>query len=136
METLTDKARGSLSYTDGDWLGFEKSNLEASIDLGEEKQINKIGIGCLQYQYAWIFLPKSVKVYVSNDNINFTLKGQQNINAEDENDAAKIVDIIIPLNHVKARYIKVIGENISICPEWHKGAGGDAWLFVDELLFE
>ena len=35
----TDKVRRSLSYTDGDWLGFEKSNLEASIDLGEEKQI-------------------------------------------------------------------------------------------------
>ena len=136
LETLRDKVRGSLSYTDGNWLGFEKSNLEVTIDLSEEKQINKIGIGCLQYQYAWIFLPKSVKIYVSSDNKNFTLKGEQNINAADKNDSAEIMNVNIPLNNVKSRYIKIIAESIGVCPEWHKGAGGDAWLFVDELWVE
>ncbi len=136
LETLTDKVRGSLSYTDTKWLGFEKSNFEAEIDLGEEKQIHKIGIGCLQDQNVWIFLPKSVKVFVSNDNQNYTLESSQKIDAAAKNDTVGISDIYIPLKNAKARYIKLVAENIGVCPAWHKGAGGDAWLFVDEILME
>jgi alpha-L-fucosidase len=43
---------------------------------------------------------------------------------------------MIPLNGVKARYVKLVAENVGICPAWHKGAGGDAWLFVDEILMK
>jgi len=25
---------------------------------------------------------------------------------------------------------------VGVCPEWHKGAGGKAWLFVDEIFVE
>ena len=34
------------------------------------------------------------------------------------------------------KYIKVKVENYGICPDWHLGAGGNAWLFVDELTIE
>ena len=36
----------------------------------------------------------------------------------------------------KAHYVKIIAENVNKCPEWHKGAGGKAWLFVDEIVIE
>ena len=136
LATLTDEVRGSLSYTDSKWLGFEKSDFEATIDLGDEKEIHKFGIGCLQDQNVWIFLPKSVKVYVSNDNQNYTLAGKKNINASTRNDTVLSSDITIPLNDVKARYIKLVAENVGTCPTWHKGAGSNAWLFVDEILMK
>jgi len=34
----------------------------------------------------------------------------------------------------KVRYVRVKAENISVCPEWHPGAGGKAWLFIDEIV--
>ena len=40
------------------------------------------------------------------------------------------------MNKANARYIKVKATNIGECPEWHKGAGGKAWLFVDEIIVE
>ena len=36
----------------------------------------------------------------------------------------------------EARYVRVSAENIGICPEWHMGAGGKAWIFVDEIIIE
>lgn len=136
LASLTDKVRGSLSYTDNKWLGFEKSNFEVTIDLGEEKQIHKIGVGCLQDQNVWIFLPKLIKVFISNDNQKYFLAGSKNIDAAVRNDTVLVSDIKIPLENVRARYIKLIAENIGVCPAWHKGAGGDAWLFIDEILME
>jgi len=36
----------------------------------------------------------------------------------------------------EGRYIKVMAENIGLCPHWHKGSGGKAWLFVDEIIIQ
>ena len=38
---------------------------------------------------------------------------------------------IKPLN---ARYILVRAYNFGKIPSWHPGAGGDPWIFVDEIL--
>ena len=39
-------------------------------------------------------------------------------------------------NNQTTRYIKVKAESIKKCPEWHPGAGGKAWLFIDEIVVE
>ncbi len=134
LETLTDNIRGSKNYTDRNWIGFEKNDLEVTLDLGEIKPVNKVGIGCLQNQKDWIFFPKSLKVFVSNDNIEFILIDEQEFETAEKNDEIKILDIYSMLDDVSARYIKLVAENIGTCPDWHLGAGGDAWLFVDELF--
>lgn len=35
-----------------------------------------------------------------------------------------------------ARYIKVRAKSMGLCPPWHHGAGGAAWLFADEVIVE
>jgi hypothetical protein len=34
---------------------------------------------------------------------------------------------------VNARYIKIAAKNFGKLPEWHLGAGGDAYIFIDEI---
>jgi hexosaminidase len=34
----------------------------------------------------------------------------------------------------EARYVRFSARSIGTCPPWHPGAGGKAWLFVDELI--
>jgi hexosaminidase len=34
----------------------------------------------------------------------------------------------------QARFVRFGARNIGTCPPWHPGAGGKAWLFVDELI--
>jgi len=35
---------------------------------------------------------------------------------------------------VQARFVRVIANNVEICPEWAPGAGRKAWLFCDEII--
>jgi hypothetical protein len=35
-----------------------------------------------------------------------------------------------------ARYVKIKAKNVGVCPAWHAGNGGKAWIFVDELGVE
>jgi len=133
-ETLRDEVRGSASYTDGKWLGFEQTDLEISFDLGMVKALKNLSVGCLQDQNAWIFFPVAVKVYISDDSQNFTPAGELNMGPVIRDDNTKTRDFIMTFNNLSARYIKVAVKNTGSCPDWHKGAGGKAWLFIDEII--
>ena len=32
------------------------------------------------------------------------------------------------------RFIHIKANNIGVCPPWHPGAGGKAWIFCDEIV--
>ena len=34
----------------------------------------------------------------------------------------------------EARLVKVVAKNFGKLPEWHQGFGGDAFIFVDEIV--
>ena len=38
--------------------------------------------------------------------------------------------------NLQSQYLKIKVKNIGICPGGHLGAGGKAWLFVDEIVIE
>ena len=54
-----------------------------------------------------------------------------------QDDVTRVQDFVFTnLNDLEARYLKIKAKNIEYCPEWHDGAGGEAWLFVDEIIIE
>lgn len=53
-----------------------------------------------------------------------------------ETDKNGINDFNCAPQNTRARYLKIRAKNIGICPEWHGGSGGKAWLFVDEVMVE
>ena len=40
------------------------------------------------------------------------------------------------INPTRARYVRVRAYNFGKIPAWHQGAGGDPWIFVDEILIK
>ncbi len=134
-KSLIDKKTGIAHNLFEHWIGYEEESFETVIDLSRVKIINKVKVGCLQNQDKWIFLPQKIEVSVSEDNINFNVVGQKEIELIQSNNASR-EEVGISLNNVEARYIKINIQNRGVCPEWHKGAGGKAWLFVDEILVE
>jgi len=133
IATLADKVRGSDSYTDGRWLGFEGEDFEAVIDLSAPRPITKVSAGFLEDQNSWIFFPKSMEVLISDDGKEFTSAGKIVKEEPKETFDPSANDYEIKLDNVYARYIKVKAEGVKICPQWHKGAGGKAWIFIDEI---
>ncbi len=133
--TLIDGKRGSFDFTDRNWLGFEKVDFEALVDLSMDRKINSISCGFMLNQGSWIFLPSSVEISFSNDVNNFqTAKvWNNNINSSSE---TKIEDYEVSLKNTTARFIKIKAVNIAVCPDWHIGKGGKAWLFADEIIIK
>jgi predicted alpha-1,2-mannosidase len=132
-DALIDGVRGNQDFRIGSWQGYEGIDLDAVIDLGGVKNVSEISLGCLQDNNSWIFFPTKISFSLSEDSLlwNTTVDLANKISPKDE--GAIIKNFTTTLKDVPARYIKVSAKNIGVCPEWHKGAGGKAWLFVDEI---
>ena len=63
---------GSINHNDGYWQGWEREDMEITIDLKENKKIESITCGFLDSHNSWIFLPKTVYVSFSIDGEGFT----------------------------------------------------------------
>jgi hexosaminidase len=133
--TLTDGVRGT-SVHGKNWHGFNGKDLEATVDLGAETEINNLALGCVQNYRSWIFFPQSVKFELSIDGQNFTeIKTVNNtISANDK--TIQTHDFSVQFPAIKARYVRVVAKNLGVCPEGHSGAGQAAWLFADELIIQ
>ena len=133
---LTDGLTGSKNHDDGRWQGFEGTDLEAVVDLGQPRPVRNIATRCLQNINAWIFLPTSVEYAVSEDGRTFEI-----VAALTNDVSPRLADVLVkefaaPLDGRTARFVRVRAKAVGLVPEWHHGAGGKAWLFVDELVIE
>ena len=133
---LVNTLRGGANFTTGNWQGYWGVDLEASIDLGEVQYAKKIGAGFLQDQNSWIFMPEWVKFEVSVDGVNYKELGVIENKIDEKEDGGIIKDFEMRIQKQKVRYIRVFAKNKAFCPEWHKGAGNPAWIFVDEVWVE
>jgi alpha-mannosidase len=131
---LIDSKRGSASFMNGAWQGFEGNDLEAILDLGESKKINRVTLGCLSDNRSWIFLPTAIEVGVSDDGNGFRTVASQTYEIPKENQETAVKDLAVTLEEVSARYLRVKAKNVGILPAWHRGSGSKAWLFVDEII--
>ncbi|MCY1723459.1 DUF4838 domain-containing protein [Prolixibacteraceae bacterium Z1-6] len=134
-QALTDKALGGSNFY-ANWLGFEGNNLEAVIDLDEEKEFSTISTGFLQVTNHIVFFPKSVSYSVSTNAESFQtvakVPTKKPITPESKrNDIEYFTGKFKP---VKARYIKIKADNVAKAPAWHNAAGLPVWIFADEVI--
>jgi hexosaminidase len=133
---LLDGIKGSNNFADGRWQGFQGQDLDIEIDLKKVTAVNSISMDCMQNSYSWIELPISVNIYTSADGINYKL--------------LKTIENTIPMDakgqfthtfsaafdKLETRYLKVIAKSAGPLPAWHHAAGGDSFIFADEIVIE
>jgi hypothetical protein len=136
-EGLLDGILGTENWRKGDWQGYQSQDFEAVVDLKEVKNINEISTRFLQDQRSWILMPTKVDYYISEDNVDFTYFGSVNNTLDPKLEENTILNFTSNETKAKkARYVKVIAKNFGKLPEWHQGAGGDAFIFVDEITIK
>jgi hexosaminidase len=135
-KSLIDGIRGTDNFKDGNWQGFEGVDFEATIDIGTEQVVNKVIPRFYLNSNSWIFLPEEVDISLSTDGKYYSeIKTILN-DIPQKNSEIILKDFTANFLNTKARFIKVVGKNIKVCPDWHPGAGGKAWLFIDEIVVE
>lgn len=131
---LIDFIRGPKNFRTGSWQGYEGVDLEAVVDFGKKQPFQKISIGFLQDIGSWVFMPEQVEFYISNNGKSFILIGKAVNDIPLDELGVIIKDFGINVYPKNVRYFKIVAKSIKICPEWHKGAGGKAWVFADEIV--
>jgi hypothetical protein len=135
-EGIIDGLRGSEDWRKGYWQGYQSHDFEAVIDLGEEKEISKLGAGFLQDVGAWILFPKKVVFEISKVGEKFSPVATIINTVSDKDEKVQVKEFSQQIKKQKARFIKIKAVNYGKLLSWHKGAGGDAWIFVDEIMVE
>ncbi len=139
-EALIDGIRGPEDWRIGDWHGYQGVDFEATVDLGRPMPLRRAGAGFLQDSRSWIWMPREMKVFVSQDGVTFQpIAGTGHDVADDASSygVTSIRDLLAELPEgTTARYVRIHARGFGTIPEWHPGAGGESFIFVDEILVD
>ena len=135
-EGIIDGLRGDVNWRKGEWQGYQAQDFECVIDLGQNKKLSSFEAGFLQDSRSWILMPVKVEFYASSDNKTFVLIGSETHTIDPKDEVNQIKQFVLSNQNVKARYIKLKAYNFGKLPVWHMGAGGDAFIFVDEITIK
>jgi hexosaminidase len=133
ISTLIDNEKGTADFSDLRWIGINDS-LSAIVDFGKPKNLHSLKVCFMTNTGAWIFPPKNITVSRSDDGINFEEFSSNDLEIPTAKTNSGIVHVTIKCN-TKNRYIKVNVENLTKIPAWHEGRGEEAWVFMDEWIF-
>ncbi len=133
---LIDGIRGTINFASGEWQGYQAQDFVAVIDLQREIEIKKLGGGFLQAARSWIWMPKRIEFETSTDGVNFTEVAAVTTDVAPENMTEQTKNYFAEIKTTKARFVRVKATNLGKIPAWHPGAGGDAFIFVDEILIQ
>lgn len=126
--TLTNVVRGSKNFLDGQWLGWLGDDVTLTLDLDQNTNISEVRIGAMDYQAAGIYFPIKFEVAISTDGKNYREVATHNEPCVVRGKPS-LKDFALKFNSQEARYIKITLKNVKTPPK-----GGDAWLFIDEVL--
>jgi predicted alpha-1,2-mannosidase len=132
-QALCNGIAGDPEWQKGNWQGIQGQPFEAIIDLVDTQSISSLNTGFLQDTRSWIVFPRSVSYSFSLDGQNwFGTCGSMNKIPIDSLGSQK-QSISTHIKPVKARYVKMLASQHGTLPAWHPGAGGETFIFVDEL---
>lgn len=132
---LIDYIRGENNFRLGGWQGYQGQNFEAVVDLGKKQKIKKIAASFLQDVGSWIWFPTEVEYAVSSNGKDYKVVCTIENTFSDKDYTSTIKDFDARGN-VKTRYVRVKAGNYGTIPSWHLGVGGEAFIFIDEIIIE
>ena len=133
---LVDYIRGGDDYRNGAWQGWQGKDVELIVNLNEEQTISKISAGFIQDIRSWIFMPKNIKFFISKDGKDYQLVSDINPTVPDNKYGSIVQEYGGNIKPTKASYVRLVVRYYGIIPEWHLGAGGESWTFIDEIVIE
>ena len=105
--------------------------------IEKSKKLKSIAANFLEDQNSWIFYPKEVSFYTSNDSISWTLLETIQTKKADHSEKVTIEKFKTTETNIPwSKYIKVIAANFGPMPQWHEGRGNETFVFIDEIEVE
>ncbi len=145
-EGIVDGMQADENWRKGGWQGYQAQDFECVVDLQKNMSIYQVNASFLQDTRSWIVLPTQVEFWYSVDGKAWTSMGNDSPTVKPDDYTVQRWDARVRLGQsdnqpepmfiaspVLARYVKVKAKNFGKLPEWHLGAGGEAFIFIDEI---
>ncbi|MCC6372819.1 MAG: family 20 glycosylhydrolase [Bacteroidia bacterium] len=130
--TLVNGIKAVLPRINNEWLGWSGDDMELTLDLGESTNISTLEVGFLNEELNWIYLPRELEFFTSEDGLIFKSLG--NINTAQIKEQNRVVTL--KTETLKTRYVKISAKNAGKIPSGKPGAGENCWLFCDEISID
>ena len=131
---LIDGIRGTANWSGGGWQGYQGKDFVAVLDLGNVQEVSRVGAGFLQDVGSWIWMPSRVEFELSIDGKSFEPAISVPNDVSERHEGVVTRDFVKSIPPKKARYVRIRALNFGKIPSWHPGSGGDAWIFMDEIV--
>jgi predicted alpha-1,2-mannosidase len=145
-EGIIDGLQADENWRKGGWQGYQAQDFECVVDLQKPMSIYQINASFLQDTRSWIVLPTDVGFWYSVDGKSWTSMGNDLPTVKPDDYTVQRWESGVRLGQsdnqpepmfiaspVLARYVKVKAKNFGKLPDWHMGAGGEAFIFIDEI---
>ena len=133
---VIDGIRGTTNWSGGGWQGYWGTDFIAIVDLGKTKTISRVTAGFLQDMGSWIWMPRRVEIELSTDGKTFGPAASMENKVPEDRGGVVTNDFTQSITPQQARYVRIRAINFGKIPAWHPGSGGDAWIFVDEIMIQ
>ncbi len=134
--SLVDLKKGTTDFKDGKWLGYQKSNMIATLDMGKNLEVSNVSVSALEDTGSYIFFPKHINVSISMDGKNFQKVAEKIIPTTAGPEPSLIRNFALPFDSQNTRFIKVEVKSNLVNPSWHPAPEAPCWIFVDEIMVE
>lgn len=123
----------ATQFNSTEWLGWLAKDVEIKLDLLQADSLTAVKINMWKQEPSYIFLPKSVEVFTSEDSISWQSFKLFPVNGKWPDERTITVGL---QPKTKARFIRILLNNYGKVPEGRPGAGSNTWLFADEIEVE
>lgn len=133
---LVDNRYAFKRGDDKAWQGFERTDMDVTLDLGAVQPVWGVALRFLQHIGSTsVMLPTHLTVWTSADGKAYTQAADFAVEPERSAEVLiKPIDIRFKEPApAEARYIRVKAANMGTLPKGHPRAGGPAWIFTDEI---
>jgi hypothetical protein len=133
---IVDGIRGTVNFASGEWQGIQGKPYEAVVDLQRMTDFSEVGAEFLQVAGPWIWMPDRIEFETSNDGVVFAQVAEIKPNFPQREMTPTVREFTQNITPTRARYVRMRAYNFGKIPLWHPGAGGDPWIFVDEITIK
>jgi hexosaminidase len=134
--SMFDLKKGGGDLHDGHWLGFAGDTVVLEADFKSKITCKKLLISTLRDLNAWVMPLRQVEVYGKNKSGAWQKIGQKTLVNRDDATPDYALYEPVALDAFKTAHFKIVLMPYGPLPAGHAGAGSQAWLFLDEIVFE
>lgn len=104
-QALVDGRYGSPTYLDGRWQGFTEP-MDVTIELPKPQKLQGVELRFMAEREQWVYMPKSVEVFISTDGINFESLGSLSPKTRDDEPRPVFERFVFPTDKT-AKHIRI-----------------------------